>query len=160
MGGGGHVTADIHRLTASGLRNVLRRFEVIDGEFVTRASLGLPEQTLLRATEDENFMVAPESGYFEVFVDLGQRVAVDEPVGQMHFLERPDRPPEVILSKTSGIVCVVRSIAVSARATPSSGSRTRSTARSSRSAASHNVVQQPEAKTCAESRSSGTAHPV
>ena len=29
----------------------------------------------------------------------------------MHFLERPDRAPEVILSKTSGIVCVVRSIA-------------------------------------------------
>ena len=33
----------------------------------------------------------------------------------MHFLERPDRPPEVILSKTSGIVCVVRSIAMSAQ---------------------------------------------
>ena len=115
MGGGGHVTAAIHRLTASGLRNVLRRFGVIEGEVVTRASLGLPEQTLLRATEPENFMVAPESGMFEVFVDLGQRVEVDEPVGQMHFLERPDRPPEVILSKTAGIVCVVRSIATTAQ---------------------------------------------
>ena len=60
-------------------------------------------------------MIAPESGYFEVFVDLGQRVEVDEPVGQMHFLERPDRPPEVILSKTAGIVCVVRSIATTAQ---------------------------------------------
>ncbi len=115
MGGGGHVTAAIHRLTASGLQNVLRRFEVLDGEPVTRASLGLPEQTLLRATEPENFMSAPESGYFEVFVDLGQRVAVDEPVGQLHFLERPDRPPEVIVSTTTGIVCSVRAIAPSAQ---------------------------------------------
>jgi N-alpha-acetyl-L-2,4-diaminobutyrate deacetylase len=115
MGGGGHVTAAIHRLTASGLRNVLRRFGVIEGDFVTRAQLGLPEQTLLRATEPENFMVAPESGMFEVLVDLGQRVAVDEPVGLLHFLERPDREPEVILSRTSGIVCCIRSIATSAQ---------------------------------------------
>ena len=115
MGGGGHVTAAIHRLTSAGLWNVLRRFGVIEGKVVTRASLGLPEQTLLRATEPENFMNAPEAGMFEVFVDLGQTVALDEPVGQMLFLERPDRPPEVIRSKTSGIVCVVRSIATTAQ---------------------------------------------
>ncbi len=115
MGGGGHVTAAIHRLTSAGLWNVLRRFGVIEGKVVTRASLGLPEQTLLRATEPENFINAPEAGMFEVFVDLGQTVALDEPVGQMLFLERPDRPPEVIRSKTSGIVCVVRSIATTAQ---------------------------------------------
>jgi N-alpha-acetyl-L-2,4-diaminobutyrate deacetylase len=111
LGGGGHVTAAIHRLAESGLANVLRHFGVIEGEVVTRASLGLPEQTLLRATEPENFMFAPESGLFETLVDLGERVEQGQPVGQMHFLERPDRPPEVILSKSAGIVCVVRAIA-------------------------------------------------
>ncbi len=111
LGGGGHVTAEIHRLAASGLANVLRRFGVLEGEAVTRASLGLPEQVLLMATELDNYLLAPESGLFETLVDLGQRVSVDEPVGRIHFLERPDREPEVILSKTAGIVCVVRAIA-------------------------------------------------
>ena len=111
LGGGGHVTAEIHRLAASGLANVLRRFGVIEGEAVTRVSLGLPEQVLLMATELDNYLLAPESGLFETLVDLGQRVSVDEPVGRIHFLERPDREPEVILSKTAGIVCVVRAIA-------------------------------------------------
>ena len=111
LGGGGHVTAAIHRLSAGGLRNVLRRFEVIEGEPVTRAELGLPKQTLLMATERDNYLLAPESGMFETFVDLGRRVSVDEPVGQIHFLERPEREPEVVLSKTDGIVCVVRAIA-------------------------------------------------
>jgi predicted deacylase len=111
LGGGGHVTAAIHRLAASGLRNVLRRFGVIDGEAVTRTDLGLPEQVLLMATELDNYVLAPESGLFETLVDLGQRVSVDEPVGRIHFLERPDREPEVIRSKTAGIVCVVRAIA-------------------------------------------------
>ena len=111
LGGGGHVTAAIHRLAGSGLRNVLRRFGAIEGEAVTRTELGLPEQVLLMATELDNYLLAPESGLFETLVDLGQRVSVDEPVGQVHFLERPDREPEVIRSKTAGIVCVVRAIA-------------------------------------------------
>ena len=111
LGGGGHVTAAIHRLAASGLRNVLRRFGAIEGEPVTRADLGLPQQVLLMATELDNYLLAPESGLFETLVDLGQHVSVDEPVGRVHFLERPDREPELILSKTDGIVCVVRAIA-------------------------------------------------
>ena len=111
LGGGGHVTAAIHRLAASGLRNVLRRFGAIEGEPVTRAELGQPEPVLLMATQLDNYLLAPESGLFETLVDLGQRVSVDEPVGQIHFLERPDRAPEVILSRTDGIVCVVRAIA-------------------------------------------------
>jgi predicted deacylase len=115
LGGGGHVTAAIHRLAASGLRNVLRRFGVIDGEPVTRAQLGLPEQVILMATELDNYLLAPESGLFETLVDLGQRVSAGEPVGRMHFLERPDREPEVILSRTDGIVCVVRAIATTAQ---------------------------------------------
>ena len=111
LGGGGHVTAAIHRLAASGLQNVLRRFGAIEGEPVTRAELGLPEQVLLMATELDNYLLAPESGLFETLVDLGQRVSVGEPVGRIHFLERPDREPEQIVSKTDGIVCVVRAIA-------------------------------------------------
>jgi len=111
LGGGGHVTAEIHRLAANGLLNVLRRFDVVEGEAVTRASLGLPEQVLLMATELDNYLPAPESGLFETLVDLGQRVDVDEPVGRIHYLERPDRTPEVIRSKTAGTVCVVRAIA-------------------------------------------------
>jgi predicted deacylase len=111
LGGGGHVTAAIHRLAASGLANVLRRFGVLEGEVVTRESLGLPKQTLLMATDLDAYPLAPESGLFETFVDLGQRVEADEPVGRIHFLERPGREPEVIRSRTAGIVCMVRAIA-------------------------------------------------
>ena len=75
LGGGGHVTAEIHRLASSGLENVLRHFGVIEGEAVTRAELGKPEQTLLMATERDNYLLAPESGLFETLVDLGQRVS-------------------------------------------------------------------------------------
>ena len=107
LGGGGHVTAEIHRLAASGLANVLRHFGALEGEVVVRDSL----PTLLMATELDNYVLAPESGLFETLVDLGQRVEAGQPVGRMHFLERPDREPETVQARSDGIVCVIRAIA-------------------------------------------------
>jgi predicted deacylase len=111
LGGGGHVTAEIHRLAASGLANVLRHFGALDGDVVRRDA----PPTLLMATELDNYLLAPESGLFETLVDLGQRVATGEPVGRIHFLERPDREPEVVHARNDGIVCVVRAIATTAQ---------------------------------------------
>jgi predicted deacylase len=111
LGGGGHVTAAIHRLAADGLSNVLRHEGVLVGEVVTREALGRPEPTLLMATDEDDYLLAPESGLFETLVDLGQVVEPGEPVGRIHFLERPDRPPEVIEARNGGVVCVVRAIA-------------------------------------------------
>lgn len=111
LGGGGHVTAAIHRLARSGLTNVLRRFEVIEGEATTRASLGLPEPRLLMATDVDDYVLAPESGLFETLVDLGQTVEPGDLVGRIHFLERPDRAPEPVRAVNGGVVCVVRAIA-------------------------------------------------
>jgi N-alpha-acetyl-L-2,4-diaminobutyrate deacetylase len=111
LGGGGHVTAAIHRLAADGLANVLRHEGVLAGEVVTREDLGRPEPTLLMATDEDDYLLAPESGLFETLVDLGQAVEPGQPVGRIHFLERPERPPEVIVARNGGVVCVVRAIA-------------------------------------------------
>ncbi len=111
LGGGGHVTAAIHRLARSGLANVLRHFGVLEGEVETRASLGLPPQTILMATDADNYLLAPVSGLFETHVDLGQRVQAGETVGRMHSLERPELEPEPVVALNDGVVCVVRAIA-------------------------------------------------
>jgi len=107
LGGGGHVTAEIHRLAASGLANVLRHVGVLEGEVAGRDSA----PTFLMATELENFLLAPESGLFETLVHLGQRVEAGEPVGRVHFIERPDQEPETVHANNDGIVCVVRAVA-------------------------------------------------
>ncbi len=74
LGGGGHVTAATHRVAASGLANVLRHFGVLAGDVQTRETLGLGPATIVRATEDENYLLAPDSGLWETVVDLGDRV--------------------------------------------------------------------------------------
>ncbi len=111
LGGGGHVTAAIHRLARSGLANVLRHVGVLEGEVETRESLGLPPQTLLLATEADNYLLAPVSGLFETLVELGRRVREGEVVGRIHSLERPEAEPEPVVALTEGVVCAVRAIA-------------------------------------------------
>jgi N-alpha-acetyl-L-2,4-diaminobutyrate deacetylase len=107
LGGGGHVTAATHRIAQSGLANVLRHVGVLRGEVEQRETPGL----IGRATEVENYLLAPESGLWETFVDLGERVVAGQAVGQIHFLERPDREPAVVRAANDGIVFVVRAIA-------------------------------------------------
>ena len=65
LGGGGQVIAPTHRVAASGLANVLRHFGVLEGKVETRESLGLEPAVIVRATDEENYLLAPESGLWE-----------------------------------------------------------------------------------------------
>jgi N-alpha-acetyl-L-2,4-diaminobutyrate deacetylase len=111
LGGGGQVTASTHRVAQSGLANVLRHRGVLAGQAVSRAELGLPPPTIARATEEDCYSFAPESGLWETFVEVRELVAVGQPLGQIHFIERPERSPVPVLSALEGVVCGVRAIA-------------------------------------------------
>jgi predicted deacylase len=111
LGGGGHVTAEIHRLSINGLRNTLRQVGVLAGEVKTRADEGLPETTILQAIDEDDYLLAPSSGMFEITVDLGQTVEVGDVVGRIHQIDHPEREPELVRAKTPGVVCTIRAIA-------------------------------------------------
>jgi N-alpha-acetyl-L-2,4-diaminobutyrate deacetylase len=112
LGGGGHVLATTHRIAFDGLRNVLRHFGVLAGDVVTRESMGLEAAMIVRATDDDNYLFAPDAGHWETLVDPGDRVEAGQLVGRIHFIDRPDREPSPVVSARDGVVCVVRAIAV------------------------------------------------
>ena len=105
LGGGGHVTAATHRIAREGLANVLRWSGVLEGEVVTR-----DDAVILDGRDPRNYLFAPESGVFEALVDPGEAVSAGQPVGRSHFVERPDRPPEVIEAELDAVVCGIRAI--------------------------------------------------
>ena len=108
MGGGEGIPASVHRLTQSGLRNVLIHVGALKGKEQTRASLGLPPAILTQALNREDYLLAPESGVFEVAVDLGAKVKKGQTIGFIHHLERPDREPEIIVSHAAGYLITMR----------------------------------------------------
>jgi N-alpha-acetyl-L-2,4-diaminobutyrate deacetylase len=111
LGGGGQVTAATHRVSQSGLANVLRHRAVLRGEARTREALGLPPAVIADATDPDCYSFAPESGLWETFVDVEEHVTEGQPIGQIHYLERPEREPEPVTAKLDGIVCTTRAIA-------------------------------------------------
>jgi predicted deacylase len=111
LGGGGYCSAAIHRLTTSGLTNMLRFAGALAGDVQTRASLSLPPAIILEALHLDDYLLAPESGLLETILDPGDRVERGQAVARIHFIERPDRPAAEIKANGPGIVCEMRAIA-------------------------------------------------
>ncbi len=104
MGGGEPVTAGVHRLTQSGLRNVLTHFGILQGRKQTREERGIKPVRWVQALDRDDYRFAPESGIYENIVALGEDVAAGELVGQIHFLERPDREPVPVVANSQGVL--------------------------------------------------------
>ena len=108
MGGGECIPASVHRITQSGLRNVLVHVGALKGREQTRESLGKPPAILTQALHREDYLLAPESGIFEIAIDLGAKVKKGQTVGFIHHLERPDRAPEPVIAQGAGYLITMR----------------------------------------------------
>ncbi len=108
MGGGEPVSAAVHQTTQTGLRNVLVHFGVLQGQKTTRAEQRLPPTRWVQALNRDDYRFAPESGIYETLLPLGSEVAASQPVGAIHFLERPDREPTNVLANAAGVLLATR----------------------------------------------------
>ncbi len=104
LGGGECVPAAVHRITQSGLRNVLIHVGLLKGRELKRKAPAI----ITQATNREDYILAPESGIFEIMIDLGTRVKRGQMVGCIHHLERPDRAPEQIIAASAGYLITMR----------------------------------------------------
>ncbi|MEO7650407.1 MAG: succinylglutamate desuccinylase/aspartoacylase family protein, partial [Bryobacteraceae bacterium] len=102
MGGGEPVSARIHRMCQDGLRNVLIHFGVLPGTVPSRKA------RWVQSLDTSDYRFAPESGIYENCVDLGDAVRRGDVVGQVHFLERPDRRPEPVFANADGMLVANR----------------------------------------------------
>jgi len=108
MGGGEPVSAAVHQLTQSGLHNVLTHFKVLAGKTVSRAERGLAPTRWVQALARDDYRFAPESGIYETLLPLGSEVSADQPVGLIHFIERPDREPTTVRALSAGVLLASR----------------------------------------------------
>jgi N-alpha-acetyl-L-2,4-diaminobutyrate deacetylase len=108
LGGGGYPTKATLRIGREGLRNALRSVGLIDEPVLTRADLGLDDPIVLSALDPADYISADESGLYETLVAPGDPVQGGQVVGQVHFLERPERAPLAVESPVAGYAAQVR----------------------------------------------------
>lgn len=104
LGGGETVPASVHRLCQTGLRNVLRHCGVLRGEVQPRQR----PARWVQALDREDYCFAPESGLWESCVELGEDVQRGDVLGQLHFLEQPDREAVPVIAHADGVLIANR----------------------------------------------------
>ena len=112
LGGGGRVPAPVHALAWNGLTNVLRHVGVLEGEVLTRASLGLPDAVILDGRDPRNYVIVEEDGIFEGLLEPGAALREGDPVARLWFPDRLDREPTVLRAPLDGVLAVIRAIPV------------------------------------------------
>jgi len=106
MGGGGECHPKVLAVAERGIRNVMIQQGMLDGEIATPPY----ETTTVAATDPRDYLASPADGIYESFLDVGESVEAGQAVGQVHFPERCDRPPERVIAQTSGILMSRRAI--------------------------------------------------
>jgi len=100
LGGAGALTVETLRVTERGIANLLAHIGLVEGE------IERPESAtrMMETPEVGAFVVADDDGVFEPFVELGDDVEAGQPVGQIHCLPDPARPPRVQQAGSAGTV--------------------------------------------------------
>jgi N-alpha-acetyl-L-2,4-diaminobutyrate deacetylase len=109
LAGGARLDPDGLRVAEVGIRNVLAHAGVVSGEPEVRPT------RLLGVEGPGRFILAPEPGLYEQLVPLGATVEPDQPVGQLVFIDQPERPPLILTSTVGGVVWGRRTLASAER---------------------------------------------
>ncbi len=104
LGGGGTTTTDTLDIAQTGVRNWLAHLEIIDEAPVSRAERDLAPTRAMHMPEPGCTLIADDAGLYEALVDLDTEVHEGEPLGRVHFPERPEREPVLYRAGTSGVL--------------------------------------------------------
>ena len=87
-----------------GVRNALKLHGILKGK-------PEPAKTpkVVAADEPDYYVMAPVSGLFEPFFEMGDEIAAGTTIGQMHSTERPFDPPTPIVARKGGMLISRRS---------------------------------------------------
>ncbi len=89
------------QIAERGIRNVLRLHEILVDEPFTRPTE--PARVVAAVQRDDNIM-APASGIFEPFYEMGETIAASQPIGQIHSIEQAHQQPWPVIARTSGML--------------------------------------------------------
>jgi len=108
LGGAGRVDPSTLRITAIGLRNLLKHFGMMEGRISSPEDQGRPPSRMAEVADLESYVMAPDSGIYEPFVDLWDAVEEGQPIGQVHYPDDLGKPPRVNHSPRGGFLLCKR----------------------------------------------------
>ena len=112
MGSKAQFGVETLSITAVGLERVLHFAGILRDK---PKDPGVANPLVVGATEEDDYLMAPCSGLFERFCELGDAVEIGQPIGQIHSLEELQREPIPVPARTHGIIMGRRAIPLTAQ---------------------------------------------
>ena len=107
LAGGSSVSLEALQMAERGIWNLLAHLGHLPADH-PRAS-GERTRRLVEVPHQAAYVIAPEEGVYEPFVDLGDSVSEGQDVGQLHILANPTRAPVVLRAGQAGVMIAKRS---------------------------------------------------
>ena len=105
LGGASQFGVEMLSIAERGVKNVLRQANILVDRPLAAPSQ--PGQVVI-ADKREDYVMAPTSGVFEPFLELGDGVEIGQPLGQIHSVEHAFSQPMPVLARSSGKLFVRR----------------------------------------------------
>lgn len=102
IGGRGVLSPSKLKIAETGVQNILKHFEIIEGVPPK------PTTRLMEVPKTGNYAYAHSKGVYEAFFELGDEVSAGQPAGQIHYLEEPERAPELLTMEEGGVLVGTR----------------------------------------------------
>lgn len=101
MGSASQFGSEIVTITERGVWNVLRHAGILVDREPDRPAT--PAQ-VVAADQYDDYIMAPVSGIFEPFFEMGAWIESGQSIGQIHSVEQPFAPPVRVTARTSGML--------------------------------------------------------
>ncbi len=108
LGGAGRVDRDTVRVAKTGIENLLKFFQMLDGDAVTPQQEGRAATRLAEVSDLACYVMAPDAGLYEPFIELGEAVQEGDALGQVHYVDDLNRAPWTVSATRVGFLACKR----------------------------------------------------
>jgi N-alpha-acetyl-L-2,4-diaminobutyrate deacetylase len=108
LGGAGIVSKRVVEIAETGAMNLLKHFGIVEGDVVTPQEMAREPTRLVRIPETDYYVMAPDDGLYEPFIELGDEVEAGQAIGQVHYPGHTDKDPWPVHTPVAGMLLCKR----------------------------------------------------
>jgi predicted deacylase len=108
LGGAGMVNPRIIAQAEHGVRNLMKSQGILEGEIMTPEKQGRSATRLAKVEDVACYVISPDDGLYEPFVDLGDNIEFGQQLGQVHYPHHHEVEPWQVVSPKAGFLLCKR----------------------------------------------------
>jgi predicted deacylase len=108
LAGAGRVSPGVVKMAEYGVRNIMQHIGILQGQPFSNQAQGREATRQVTVPHSDCYVIAPDDGLYEPFVELGDPLATGQEIGQVHYPQHHQKDPWKVISGQSGFLLCKR----------------------------------------------------